>query len=597
MPPKILAHGQPSNHQSHPSRPEPFKDPNIQPCELRCDRPLSTQRRGDFMAFIDRRYPELVQGWTASQDDISHDSGNRTIPQNAARRADALIPASLPRHAKNWNDIPEDMLIPNPRQKTPRRMKKAETTETADKVANKVSSNTTLEMAEDGSAASSAAGKQSVHDFLSDIDARIARSKGGMAGQREISSLSSVSTTSGGLRNPEEYTPDAQASTTSETLPASRAVEMDPYSLIEKLELELEPFIQLHTSGEGYLSGEALRSPLFGTQEDMDLHVQYVTPPGGSHDALIPQSTDLEDFTAVNVVPQNRQDESVLCAKPKNSAAEAANKEAAHNTTRGKIALSSTNTASEEDDNFEEWSYLQARKAAGESTILPPEMRKKLLQKILADEAQRRKQDPHYQHSLTMAKVNAAEAKREAEIPNELLYPEAKAKRGSASAENYDIDLEDWYLLDECVVEGHKDQDNKSASAPVPPSDLFGLHFQNDNSIDGNYALYEQLSKRGKDLLDGYYVDDPLHPDQLIKSEQNGLPGWLGTIFKQARKVGKVVVYKRQKQKTANTVYKSGWTLKDTLDANALGKPDFVHRPKEGWTLKDVLEETMESET
>ena len=197
------------------------------------------------------------------------------------------------------------------------------------------------------------------------------------------------------------------------------------------------------------------------------------------------------------------------------------NKDTRHSIANAMITSTNTGKPSGTIGDYEEWRYLNAKQAAGETMILPPAMRKKLLEKIQADEAKKRANDPHYQRELLMAKVNAAEAEREAQIPSELLYPDLEEEPG--------IDLEDWDVLGGIDV-----------NRPTPGRGSF-LH---DYSVIKLSAL-----------------------NQAIPINRNGKLDWLEVTYSKARKGDKAPMYKERPQeaKEAKSVDKAGWTLDDVL--------------------------------
>ncbi|KAL1602571.1 hypothetical protein SLS60_005987 [Paraconiothyrium brasiliense] len=188
------------------------------------------------------------------------------------------------------------------------------------------------------------------------------------------------------------------------------------------------------------------------------------------------------------------------------------------------------------EDDFTEHNYLEARAAAGEPTILSRDMLDRLREKVKADEERRRKGDPRYQHEIMLAKVNAAQAKREADVPNDVLYPEANDKR--AHGEKCFLDMEQWDLLEEFEVQDQPDQDDGLESI---------ITLRPDYKAGGSEGFPSDVSM------------------------SSAAPSRFGTMYGWVSKAGNVFASKRVSKEPDG--------------------PKPMDRQKNGWTLADVLEE------
>ncbi|KAJ4348705.1 uncharacterized protein N0V89_010083 [Didymosphaeria variabile] len=187
------------------------------------------------------------------------------------------------------------------------------------------------------------------------------------------------------------------------------------------------------------------------------------------------------------------------------------------------------------EDDFTEHDYLKAKAAAGEPTILPKDMLARLREQVKADEERHREQDPRYQHELVLAKVNAAQAEREANVPNEVLYPEK-----GAHGEKCYLDNEQWDLLEEFEVQDEPELEDE----PEPMNTL-----------------------RPENTMDASEVPDS---EKKVESMSSGTSGRDGTMYGWASKAGNVftskLATKEPDSPKPNDRRKTGWTLADVLE-------------------------------
>ena len=122
MPPDISTKDQPSTKRPESMQPGILQDTRYEQLnELRRDLPLSVQRPGSFIKFVDKRYPELVARWTAPQEGTVNTttakSANEEARGIAKRRSVKVSESTLSTNTESWNDIPDDMLnVPQRRQ-------------------------------------------------------------------------------------------------------------------------------------------------------------------------------------------------------------------------------------------------------------------------------------------------------------------------------------------------------------------------------------------------------------------------------------------------------------------------------------------------
>jgi hypothetical protein len=209
--------------------------------------------------------------------------------------------------------------------------------------------------------------------------------------------------------------------------------------------------------------------------------------------------------------------------------------ETEHDSTKVDIATCSIHNHPDMDDEEFDYNWLQAKEAAGELIIFPKDMLEKLRAKVKANEEQRRKKDPRYQHDLLMAKVNVAQAKREAELSHEVLYPEPVHR------EKCYVDMEDWDLLEDFEVKYQLDEEDETE---------LGITSSSDNELDGN-------------------VIASLDPKQVAQSVPKRTIGRLEAVYGLASKAGKIFPSKpapKQVEELGSVdCRKVGWTLADLL--------------------------------
>ncbi|KAF2443464.1 hypothetical protein P171DRAFT_495230, partial [Karstenula rhodostoma CBS 690.94] len=473
----IMAQDRPRTHDRGAQHMQVSKDAPIeQLTKLRSDFPLGAQRHGRFIEHIDESYPQPESRWTAPVIDEKLDEVISSMPDGLTEQRH-ITPKILPftANAHNWNDIPDEML--NPPSRGTKAQSKAEAIQRRKSRKRK------------------AANRQK-------------KMPGRFQGSPENRDLNSVG-----------YIPAAQVSNPDPHL--------QKFKLKRSIGAGSNP--QAHVTDPN-VEGVATRMPdaVEGYDQDED---EYEWS----------ENSDIEDIEFDDIMRSSRatsehsprlgNDAKISSMhKTTNAGINGGNfgAKTEHDSTKIDEAVPSAYTHPNTDDEFVEYNYLQAKAAAGEPTILPKDMLEKLRAKVKADEERRREQDPQYQHKLIMAKVNAAQAQREADIPHEALYPE------SASGEKCHLETENWDLLDDFEVKAQADEEDELGP---------GIISQSKGEMEGD-------------------VIAPSGSDKDAQSVSKDSTGKLRTIYGWASKAGNVFTSK----KGPKDPQKNGWTLADILE-------------------------------
>lgn len=500
----------------------------------RHDPPLSAQRAGSFMKYIDKRYSQPEQRWTTSApgdskdvlDEVTSDrSGegievSRTDPDtttplsplldgNQVRRLTSSINEQpLPSNTKNWNDIPDDMIERNPGKTTPR--SKAEANRRRKFRKRKISNR--QKFVPEGYQSFSR------HTLPDSTDNVSAAQEADMVRTHPPALPWIVCTNNKQPQNPEKF-----------RIHNTAKLRLD--GQLQKFKLRRSAsFINRDQAfiAEPYIEEQATSTS--GAAE------------GHDHDDTDSECSDNFDFEDVEFEEVNAsriakeanahlgRDEgalSTLEATSDGAASETLGTKTEHSNVHVNDSLTASSILVKSDDEFADYcyNYLNEKKAAGEPTILPKEMLDKLRARTKADEEQRREQDPNYQHSLLMAKVNAAQARREADIPHEALYPEV------IQAEKCILDDENWDLLDDFEMKAEPGNDGWS---------VYGMKPQSDGNVKGN----------GNTASASGIAEQSVTIGSTYKPSSSG--NWVS-------KVGRVFTFK----KGPKDPQKAGWTLAD----------------------------------
>ncbi|KAF9732161.1 hypothetical protein PMIN02_000282 [Paraphaeosphaeria minitans] len=481
--------------------------------------PLSAQRPGSFMKYTNERYPQLEQRWTSPQPGLTKevsDEATSDMPGSliGERKIGLKLPPPLvpllggenmprlhgsaherfsPANTNNWNDIPDEMLKPIPQGTKPQ--SKAEA-----------------------------------------IHRRKSRKRNATNRQKTMPGSSQSS--------PENRPPNFK-----DNHPAPHVVALPDtpgkFTLHRVTKLKTIPPLQKFKLKQNIGAGSSTQDHVTGLSID-DITASTPEAAGGyeqdKDESDWSDSSDIEGIEFDEILNASRatsghdsrlkdKAENISTLKTTNDGTASINfsDETEHNTTVDDAA-SSTRTHLDTGDEFTDaaYNYLQAKKAAGEPMILPKDVVEKLRAQVKADEERRRETDPHYQHALVRAKVNAAQARREAEIPHEALYTQA------VSVVKCTLDEEDWDLLGDFEVKGQPDEDDRSKLEMVS---------QSEDKVEEEIKASSDATKNTQSVVQGN-------------------TGKLGTIYGWASKAGNVFT----SNKVPKDHRKDGWTLADILD-------------------------------
>ncbi|KAK7185424.1 hypothetical protein PSPO01_08540 [Paraphaeosphaeria sporulosa] len=478
-----MAQDRPDAHERGHEHLETSKDALVgQFAELRHDLPLRAQRPGSFTKYVDERYPQLEQRWTAPQqgptkrnsDEATSDMPGSWIEKQSINPELSPLPVSL----RNWNDIPDEMLEQMSGETKPQ--SKAEA---------------------------------------------IQRRK-----FRKRNATNRSKTMLGSCQNFPENTPLNSMDTTLEP----QLLEAHP----QLQKLKLRRGIGASSSSQDHATDPDMEELTSSTPEAEEGHEQDKSESDWSNNSDI-EGIEFDEILNTSRATQGldprleNEAKTVLMLNMINEGTTGDDFSTETEYENMKLDEAATNIATYndlDDDEFSEYchSYLKARKAAGEPTILPKDMLEKLRAQVKADEERSRETDPHYQHALMMAKVNAAQARREAEMPDGVLYPEV------ACGEKCTLEDENWDLLDD-----------------------FDMKVQRD----GEDASGLVTAQRSEDEMEGD-VNAPSEPKKSTQSVFEENTKKLKTIYRWASKAGNVFASK----KGPKDPRKVGWTLADILE-------------------------------